>query len=414
MAGSGIGTFLFAPLTKFLIDCYGWRGTVLIIGGIMLNITVCGTVFRPLVSPKLERRRRRYKASMERFTKMCSRQQLDQQQQLSVAAMATSQHQINQLMHAPVTQSLMQFPTHITIMYPELLDADHTGKTLHQVLAENNLLDKFSHSLTDLQQSNSRQVWKNNKAVAMVALRKPPSFQCQPLQRKDIFYRGSLARGTDVVKASASCPNIHVHYDEDDDDEDSELWTNWFRFSRSVKHILREMMDVSILRSAIFVYLCMSTFLLYLSYDVPYVFTPDKAIGMGISQEKASFLVSIIGITSTFGQIAIGYIGDLPQVNAVLLYSVLTSIAGLVTLLVPWYYNYVQLCAFTASYGFFISANYTLTTILLVNLLGMDKLTNAYGIEMLSEGIANLIGPPLAGESFTSHVLHIMIYNGIQ
>ena len=67
------------------------------------------------------------------------------------------------------------------------------------------------------------------------------------------------------------------------------------------------------------------------------------------------------------------------------------------TMLVPWYNSYAALAAFTAAYGFFISANYTLTTILLVNLLGMDKLTNAYGIEMLAEGAANLIGPPLSG-----------------
>ena len=67
------------------------------------------------------------------------------------------------------------------------------------------------------------------------------------------------------------------------------------------------------------------------------------------------------------------------------------------TILVSWLNGYGQLCIFAASYGFFISGNYALTTIILVKLLGMDKLTNAYGIVMLAEGIGNLLGPPGAG-----------------
>lgn len=50
VAGTGIGTFVFAPLTDYLIQQYTWRGTFLIIGSLMLNFTVCGALFRPLVS----------------------------------------------------------------------------------------------------------------------------------------------------------------------------------------------------------------------------------------------------------------------------------------------------------------------------------------------------------------------------
>lgn len=396
VAGSGIGTFVFAPLTEWLIKEYGWRGALLIIGGLMLNISVCGTVFRPLVSPKLERRRRRYQASMERFSKMCSRQQLyTNHPQLKQADM-------DYLMNTPVTQSVLLFPTYlqkeITVLYPTLLESQNNEKTLHEVLVENDLLDKFSQSLTDISQGKTPATSEKLNPIWKSKLNKKPlppaSSYGLPLQRKDIFYRGNLVKGPG--KSSASCPNIHVHYETEEDEGD--LCSNWFRFSRGVKQVLREMMDLSILRSVIFMYLCLSTFLLYFSYDVPYVFTPDKAVQMGISDESASFLVSIIGITSTFGQILIGYVGDLPGVNVTLLYSILTGIAGLVTMMVPWYNSYGALAAFTAAYGFFISANYTLTTILLVNLLGMDKLTNAYGIEMLAEGTANLIGPPLSGK----------------
>lgn len=48
VCGSGIGTFIFAPLTQILLDEYGWRGTTLILAGLFLNLAVCGALMRDL------------------------------------------------------------------------------------------------------------------------------------------------------------------------------------------------------------------------------------------------------------------------------------------------------------------------------------------------------------------------------
>lgn len=45
-SGTGIGTFLFSPLTNYLIAEFGWRGTTLILGGLFLNMCVCGALMR--------------------------------------------------------------------------------------------------------------------------------------------------------------------------------------------------------------------------------------------------------------------------------------------------------------------------------------------------------------------------------
>lgn len=44
--GTGIGTFVYAPLTQFLINEYGWRGTTIFLAGGFLNICVCGALMR--------------------------------------------------------------------------------------------------------------------------------------------------------------------------------------------------------------------------------------------------------------------------------------------------------------------------------------------------------------------------------
>ncbi|XP_050433322.1 monocarboxylate transporter 12-B-like isoform X2 [Adelges cooleyi] len=44
--GTGIGTLLYAPLTQYSIEEYGWRGTVLLLAGTFFNFCVCGALMR--------------------------------------------------------------------------------------------------------------------------------------------------------------------------------------------------------------------------------------------------------------------------------------------------------------------------------------------------------------------------------
>nr|XP_034993905.1 monocarboxylate transporter 12 isoform X1 [Zootoca vivipara]XP_034993906.1 monocarboxylate transporter 12 isoform X1 [Zootoca vivipara]XP_034993908.1 monocarboxylate transporter 12 isoform X1 [Zootoca vivipara]XP_034993909.1 monocarboxylate transporter 12 isoform X1 [Zootoca vivipara] len=48
MSGSGIGTFILAPVVQLLIEQFSWRGALLILGGFVLNLCVCGALMRPV------------------------------------------------------------------------------------------------------------------------------------------------------------------------------------------------------------------------------------------------------------------------------------------------------------------------------------------------------------------------------
>lgn len=48
VCGSGIGTFIFAPLNHELLSYYGWRGCTLILAGLFLNLCVFGMLMRDL------------------------------------------------------------------------------------------------------------------------------------------------------------------------------------------------------------------------------------------------------------------------------------------------------------------------------------------------------------------------------
>ena len=125
--------------------------------------------------------------------------------------------------------------------------------------------------------------------------------------------------------------------------------------------------------------------------------------------ETFSNFISFRAIQFLF-QIIIGYIGDRPNVNSRYLYVLMISIAGIATLFVPLVHDYLVFVGYCLVFGFTISANYCLTTVIVVDLLGMERLTNAYGFVTLSEGIANLIGVPLGGLQLEN----VFIFNYLQ
>lgn len=84
--------------------------------------------------------------------------------------------------------------------------------------------------------------------------------------------------------------------------------------------------------------------------------------------------------------------------NPLLVYACSTALSGAVVALIPLAVkNYMGLCAISGAFGLFISANYSLTSIILVELITLERFTNAYGLLLLVQGLSNLMGPPLAG-----------------
>lgn len=59
--------------------------------------------------------------------------------------------------------------------------------------------------------------------------------------------------------------------------------------------------------------------------------------------------------------------------------------------------DFNSLVIYSAVYGFTIGAYVGLTSVILVDLLGLSKLTNAFGLLLLFQGIAGFIGPPIVG-----------------
>ncbi|CAC5399656.1 Monocarboxylate transporter 14,Monocarboxylate transporter 9 [Mytilus coruscus] len=121
----------------------------------------------------------------------------------------------------------------------------------------------------------------------------------------------------------------------------------------------------------------------------------DRAEEKGMNQLDSAFLLSVIGISNTFGRILFGWIADRKGVNRLMLYGTSLVICGTANVMNPLNDSKVYLMSYASVYGMFIGVFLSLNPVILVDLLGLERLNKSLGLLMMFQGIATFLGPPL-------------------
>ncbi|KAJ0183186.1 hypothetical protein K1T71_001162 [Dendrolimus kikuchii] len=226
----------------------------------------------------------------------------------------------------------------------------------------------------------------------------------RPMSRKDIFYSGSVLNLPQFQsqKSLQGYRNSVLSLPQSRQTGDLERQEQYdlcpcLALPNSFKSALSSMLDVSLLRDPTFMLIGVSNIFGMAGLYVPFVYIVDAAKLNGVQESQASLLISIIGITNTIGRIICGWVADFPWMDSLLLNNVCLIIATVSVGLTPFCYSYTAYIAVAIAFGIAISGYISLTSIILVDLLGLDKLTNAFGLLILFRGAAAIVGSPLAG-----------------
>ncbi|KAG8331361.1 transmembrane transport [Homalodisca vitripennis] len=221
------------------------------------------------------------------------------------------------------------------------------------------------------------------------------SAQSGIMYRKDVLYRGSLHNIPPENRKNSSIPEKVMMGKEQDD---KVVVCGCFPCHQETRDTLNEMLDLSLLKDPIFIIFSLSNFFTSIGFYVPYTFIVAMAEVQGLSKPDQSFLLAVIGVANTVGRIVLGYLSDKTWVNRLYVYNVCLTICGISTILSALCYDFLTFCIYAATFGFMIGAYVGLTSVILVDLLGLNKLTNAFGLLLLFQGIASFLGPPIAGQ----------------
>jgi len=230
----------------------------------------------------------------------------------------------------------------------------------------------------------------------------------------DIFYTGSKARLDSVTEnrhQSVSVGRATVgrkHSDcgdrqrstiylsaaaipsEDDAPGPHEGWKNGIVAS------FRSMIDMSLMRSPSFLILAFTGFLTLSCLFVPFMFVGGLAKQNGVPENITSNLVVILGLVNVVGRVAIGMVADHPKVDPVFVSNVAVLLGGGATMAAPLLSSFWMFAIYCSVFALGVAGFATLRSVICVELLGVEKLTSAYGLLMLFMGMAALMGPPFA------------------
>merc|ERR1712106_980691 len=210
------------------------------------------------------------------------------------------------------------------------------------------------------------------------------------IRRQSMTYRNACLSTPRYHMKASSCPDIYKNTVVDDTIEEECCAAKLSRSMKkccSLKYITFP-----------FIIFCLSNFLLYFWYDVPYVYTIEYAENfLNVPNSDSAQILSMIGVLNTIGEVLVGWLSDQPWMSSLTLYAMCMCVCGFVTALIPFVKSYSMVLVLSAFYGFFISANYSLTAPILVDLVSIEQFSSAYGFLLACQGIGNLLGPPFAG-----------------
>lgn len=358
-AGTGIGTFIYAPLTDFLISEYGWRGALLILAGNLLNMCVCGALMREPDGWG---------------DSTCAGSQVDLNIDLS-GVLAD--------IDSPLSHSLMNLPTYIKAkekLPPEVLEGLISNEAVYKVVLDKypSLLGCHPEAKELREKSPTRKEGHHLRHVRV--------------HRNSVMYRGALLNmGKYKLKAS-SCPDIYRNSMTTITKEVDEGWRE------ELVELFETMLDFSLFLETHFLLNSASTILLFIWFIIPYFYLAELMSAHGYTETQASSVLSVIGVANTFGMVALGWFGDRPWMNVIKTYAGCLLGTGLSIVLMPAAVPYPIPLVVTAScFGLFVASNFSFTPTILVEIVPLERFTTAYGLTLLCQGVGSLIGPPLAG-----------------
>ncbi|XP_045183012.2 monocarboxylate transporter 12-like [Mercenaria mercenaria] len=159
----------------------------------------------------------------------------------------------------------------------------------------------------------------------------------------------------------------------------------------------KKLISFSVLKDIRFVTLCIATFINTLPSTG--LFLPALAKSRGISDIQAAYLLSIIAGSDTVSRVIAGFVLDLKAVRDLrpYIYNVMSFIQCVALFSFPSLQSFKHFTAVCVLHGVVMGTKAAQRNVILVDILGVDKLSSSFAILLAVQGTGTLAGPPVSG-----------------
>ena len=333
VSGVGLGTFLLVPIFSWCFETYLFQGAFLALSSAAAQMLVVAMLYRPL-------------STNNRYLALAAKRKLEK----CLANRQTEERDIQ------------------AVIDPE------TVANFREEMAKANALSTRSSevdmALPFRLTKSGRLETGNVRSLSTIA---PTASRCQKVK---------------AVFCDNCCCVICFPVEDFNVNQDQE--TTGPREQSHVSHLIRD---------KAFIFYCLTTFFLTGSLKVVYLFLPVLVESKGRSLQDAARLLSLAGAVDVLSRICSGFAMDMSKVRPYRMRVFNCFLVGMCIFsgLLPLMADFIGIIAAMVAYSMCASLCLTGRTVVLVDLIGLRKLSSAFGILMFFQGFGTLLCPPLAG-----------------
>ncbi|XP_043267562.1 monocarboxylate transporter 13-like [Venturia canescens] len=435
ISGSAIGTIVLPLFLQYLLDQFGHRGAVLIMGAITLNTLVCGLLYHPVEQhmkevPIDEGIDNEAMSLDEPATETKIRMSLPSipepntivpHHDTSNSSTGTSSSHLADLSKylEKTLSSTVEIEDERTNRCEEESDkSEDTEEPRVESTSEQSMSDGSQPSVaTIIEASGNTKCPITSSLVATPPLSRGNSSR-KSTGRENSFHlsrQHSIVSDMGPIALSPRVPGLFkrifrtqptksrgndkldsketiVHSDNMNSskklDEDS---------SQSTTSSSLSFFDFSVLTDPIYLVILISNSTSAISNTNFMILLPSYAISEGFDKNRSAVLLSIVSAFDLVGRIGGASLSDMDFIPKYYYFVCGLGLSGIALALLPMAVSYTMLSFFCALFGLSSGMYIGITTVILADMLGTEKLSSSYGISLFVNGVLQLVGPPLCG-----------------
>ncbi|XP_044016304.1 monocarboxylate transporter 14-like isoform X2 [Aphidius gifuensis] len=396
ISGSALGAIFLPPILGYLLREYGYRGAVLIMGALTLNVWASALLYEPVEKhmiwiPKVKKNNQLVEEEDEEYEDDDdnNRENIKDEEITTIGVFVTSPEEEKKF-----NESLI-ISTNINDKLPPVVP-----KSASSVALEN-------YKNTPVQ-GRSRKISMPTTTGRDIAgqMHSTPALHAVPergISRRRPTARSPSTSSFNYISTPYHGSTLSALHPQHASTLTLNAISNTFRKSpekttkQNDNDIDTKFFDLSLLKDPIYLIILISNSTNAVSYTNFVILLPAYAVSLGFDKDDGGLLLSVVSIFDLIGRIGGSALSDKKIMPKHWYFVGGLIVSGISLALLPTAKTYSVISIWCGIFGLASGVYVGVTAVIMADMLGTEKLTSSYGISLFVNGILQLVGPPICG-----------------
>lgn len=407
-SGSSIGMMCLSPTNMVLVKLGGWRPTVLFHSGLLGLIFFLALTYKPLVSLSVAKTEdaavsTRTVIFLPNENPPPGSKPIANATERILGAVTNARYPTAASVVQEPIQSLSSIPeSSAEISKPRIRLSTSHNISQAQVNQVKSIISKGTVEdlrVLDIKIQNEHEPREKKSCWGRLCYWPSHVKSARPLYRDDAFYDGKMKNlpqyRKSIVETGDKSPGLEYQMKVSRAATIQDLNDRRGLCTAAVKRVLATMFNWALLKRNSFKILCLAGVCNYLGVLTPLTYLQHRNLEAGISPHHCRLFLSVVGFFNALGRILWCLLST--KISPSYLYSGGLLSAGLLTIISGLSYSLAYQYGFCVLFGITVSVSNAMRSLMIVDLYGLELLTNGTGMLLLFMGIGNVFSTPVAG-----------------